>query len=348
VLSLFEIVRYTEFVVIPSGIICPFGHALAYIRSVATLGSWKTSPSVDARIKPARANYATWDSKKVGIGAFMNKNKESNPDGYLREEFRLFHIETPLDHEIGFHYHDFHKIFILISGDCEYWIEEKRYELMPLDAVIIPAGTLHRPVVKPGAEYKRIIIYISNDFFTNENKVLFDCFAPVQSDRSHLIRFVNPYSSEMSNLIPRIIEDEAQESSYGAGIIRRLRVTELLVLLNRALKSNQASYTALSSSNKTVEQIRDYIDSNLTSDLDIDTIAGALYLNRSYVMHLFKQETGTTIGNYITEKRMFLANKYIKEGHPKGEASLMAGFPSYSAFHYAFNKASASRKIGAE
>ena len=119
-------------------------------------------------------------------------------------------------------------------------------------------------------------------------------------------------------------------------------------MLNRALKNKEANYTSFSVSNKTVEQIRDYVDSNLTSDLDIDTIAGALYLNRSYIMHLFKQETGTTIGNYITEKRMFLANKYIKEGHPKGEASLMAGFPSYSAFHYAFNKASASRKIGAE
>lgn len=278
----------------------------------------------------------------------MNKNKESNPDGYLREEFRLFHIETPLDHEIGFHYHDFHKIFILISGDCEYWIEEKRYELMPLDAIIIPAGTLHRPVVKPGAEYKRIIIYISNDFFVNENKTLFERFSSVQSDRSHLIRHINPNRAEIADLLPRIIDDERNESEYGSDIIKRLRVTELLVMLNRALKNKEANYTSFSVSNKTVEQIRDYIDSNLTSDLDIDTIAGALYLNRSYIMHLFKQETGTTIGNYITEKRMFLANKYIKEGHPKGEASLMAGFPSYSAFHYAFNKASASRKIGAE
>ncbi len=278
----------------------------------------------------------------------MNKNKESNPDGYLREEFRLFHIETPLDHEIGFHYHDFHKIFILISGDCEYWIEEKRYELMPLDAVIIPAGTLHRPVVRPGAEYKRIIIYISNDFFVNENKTLFECFSSVQSDRSHLIRHINPNRAEIASLLPRIIDDERNESEYGSDIIKRLRVTELLVMLNRALKNKEANYTSFSVSNKTVEQIRDYVDSNLTSDLDIDTIAGALYLNRSYIMHLFKQETGTTIGNYITEKRMFLANKYIKEGHPKGEASLMAGFPSYSAFHYAFNKASASRKIGAE
>lgn len=278
----------------------------------------------------------------------MNKNKESNPDGYLREEFRLFHIETPLDHEIGFHYHDFHKIFILISGDCEYWIEEKRYELMPLDAIIIPAGTLHRPVVRPGAEYKRIIIYISNDFFVNENKTLFECFSSVQSDRSHLIRHINPNRAEIANLLPRIIDDERNESEYGSDIIKRLRVTELLVMLNRALKNKEANYTSFSVSNKTVEQIRDYIDSNLTSDLDIDTIAGALYLNRSYIMHLFKQETGTTIGNYITEKRMFLANKYIKEGHPKGEASLMAGFSSYSAFHYAFNKASASRKIGAE
>ena len=280
--------------------------------------------------------------------AGKREGRKASPDGYLREDYRLFHIETPLDHEISFHYHDFHKIFILISGDLEYWVEEKRYELRPLDAVIIPAGTLHRPVVKPGSEYKRIIIYISNDFFTNENKSLFECFSSVQNDRSHLIRHINPRRSEIADLLPRVIADEKNKDFYGSEIIKRLRVTELLVLLNRALKSNQAKYTSFSVSNKTVEQIRDYIDSNLTNNLDIDSIAGALYLNRSYIMHLFKQETGTTIGNYITEKRMFLANRYIKEGHPKGEASIMAGFPSYSAYHYAFNKASVSRRIGAE
>ena len=278
----------------------------------------------------------------------MDKNKESSPDGYLKEEFRLFHINSPLEKEIDFHYHDFHKIFIFLEGEGEYWIEEKKYILQPFDAVIIPAGTLHKPVIKSKGIYNRIIIYISNDYFSGINKSLYECFASVQDDRSHLIRFVNPGSSEIADLLPRIIDDERNDSEYGSDIIKRLRVTELLVMLNRALKNKEANYASFSVSNKTVEQIRDYVDSNLTSDLDIDTIASALYLNRSYVMHLFKQETGTTIGNYITEKRMFLANKYIKEGHPKGEASLMAGFPSYSAFHYAYSKASASRKIGAE
>ncbi len=267
-------------------------------------------------------------------------SRKTSPDGYLREEFRLFHIDSPLEKDIDFHYHDFHKIFIFLQGEGEYWIEEKKYVLQPYDAVIIPAGTLHKPVIKSRSTYNRVIIYISTDFFSGINTPLYECFASVQSNRSHLIRFVNPSTSEIADLIPRIIVDESSNYEYGSSIIKRLRVIELLVILNRALKNKQASYSSLSVSNKTVVQIRDYIDTHLSADLDIDGIAKALYLNRSYIMHLFKQETGTTIGNYITEKRMFLANKYIKEGHPKGEASLMAGFPSYSAYHYAFKKAS--------
>ena len=59
----------------------------------------------------------------------------------------------------------------------------------------------------------------------------------------------------------------------------------------------------------------EYIHQNLTrDDLNTDQIAESVFLNRSYVMHLFKAETGYTIGSYITEKRLFLARGYLAEG----------------------------------
>ena len=53
---------------------------------------------------------------------------------------------------------------------------------------------------------------------------------------------------------------------------------------------------------------------HLTEDLSVDQIADAAYLSRYHLMHLFKQATGYTLGNYITEKRLLLARDLLRAG----------------------------------
>ena len=75
------------------------------------------------------------------------------------------------------------------------------------------------------------------------------------------------------------------------------------MLLNRyVLRQQEQSSIVLPTANPQVLQILDYINAHLTEDLSIDRIADAAFLNRSYLMHLFRDETGYTIGKYITEK----------------------------------------------
>ena len=43
-------------------------------------------------------------------------------------------------------------------------------------------------------------------------------------------------------------------------------------------------------------------------------------------MHLFRDETGYTIGKYITEKRLYLANHAIEQGVSVTDACYQSGF----------------------
>ena len=61
-------------------------------------------------------------------------------------------------------------------------------------------------------------------------------------------------------------------------------------------------------------------------------------MHPSWMMHLFKRETGYTIGKYISEKRLYLANQYIQKGKPLTEVCYLTGFKSYGAFYYAYKK----------
>lgn len=57
-------------------------------------------------------------------------------------------------------------------------------------------------------------------------------------------------------------------------------------------------------SNHYVEKIRSYINNNYKKDIFIDIIADYVNLNATYMCRIFKQETGKTVLEYITEKRM--------------------------------------------
>ena len=43
--------------------------------------------------------------------------------GYLTTDFKMFHLKDEEMRTFHYHYHDFHKILILLNGDVTYCIE---------------------------------------------------------------------------------------------------------------------------------------------------------------------------------------------------------------------------------
>ena len=68
--------------------------------------------------------------------------------GYLKEDFRLFHINDRTKKEFSYHYHDFHKIIVFISGKVTYHIEGKAYHLKPRDILLVSQGAIHKPEIE--------------------------------------------------------------------------------------------------------------------------------------------------------------------------------------------------------
>lgn len=50
---------------------------------------------------------------------------------YLNTDFKLFHLTDIPAEEFEFHYHDFDKIIIFLSGHVDYAIEGRTYQLIP-------------------------------------------------------------------------------------------------------------------------------------------------------------------------------------------------------------------------
>ena len=66
--------------------------------------------------------------------------------GYLTTDFKMFHLKDEEMRTFHYHYHDFHKILILLNGDVTYCIEGRSYDLKKNDIVLVHAGGEERMI----------------------------------------------------------------------------------------------------------------------------------------------------------------------------------------------------------
>lgn len=256
--------------------------------------------------------------------------------GYLKDEFKVFHLSGNLTTEVPFHYHNFKKIMICLSSNIGYIIEGKQYELQPLDIIFIEAGEIHRPLVSEQEEYERIIIYLSDDFFKDCREAdLSLCFHHFRHGDSHILRSAKEVSAGLIKLALSMTT-AACDSSHSPMLLQKCRMLEFMILLNDVLLSSGNIGVSPISQNIIVMQTIHYIHSHLTEELSIPILAESVHLNKSYLMHLFKAETGYTIKDYITEKRLFYARHLIEQKHPLTEACFLSGFTNYTSFYRAY------------
>lgn len=260
--------------------------------------------------------------------------------GYLNSEFRLFHLTDQETREIEYHYHDFDKITIFINGQVNYMIEGKSYDLNPYDIVLVRHNDIHKLTVDTSSPYDRIIVYISPNFmgaYKTDSYDLSYCFHKAEEEHSNVLRIPSLKKSSLFCSITRL-ERSFSDNGYAAELYRQVLFLEFMIHLNRAARKNRLEFIDTAGGNTKILDILQYINENLSEELSIDTLAEHFYISKYYMMRLFKQETGYTLGHYISQKRLLLAKELILSGVPGAQACFDCGFKDYSTFSRAYKK----------
>lgn len=260
--------------------------------------------------------------------------------GYLDSDFRIFHLKDCKTKEIDFHFHDFHKILIFQKGNASYQVEGRTYELRPNDIVFVLAGEVHRPILHSNDSYERIIIYISQHFldqYKEENADLSLCLRQAHENNSHVLRIPAFENSHLGHVVHQLVQS-FQSDEFANELYHHILFLEFMIQLNRATLRNGVEYIPTSSSNQKILSIIHFLNEHLTDDINIDKLANTFFVNRYYLMHTFKEETGYSIGNYLSTKRLLLARDLISQGVPITTACYECGFRNYSTFSRAFHK----------
>lgn len=265
----------------------------------------------------------------------------NNKLGYLDDNFKLFHIRDKKELNFDYHHHDFNKIIILISGNAKYFVEGKIYDLKPWDILFINHNEIHKPIVDPDVFYERIVIWVKPKFegknLQNENSLL-KCFDIAKKSKYNLLRLNNSNIETLKNLVSQIVSTK-ENDDFGKDILNYALFLQSMVLINRWFIESKKNRNAEGvTSYKIIEDIIEYINSNINSDLSIETLASRFNITRFSISRHFKNKTGNSLHNYIVKRRLIVAKELIGNGYSMKTVAEKSGFKDYSTFVRAFKK----------
>ena len=87
--------------------------------------------------------------------------------GYLRENYHYFHLRDTAGQELDFHFHEFDKIVLLLSGRVDYTVEGSTYTLKPWSVLLVKHHTIHKAIIDKTEPYERIIILFLPFWFSS-------------------------------------------------------------------------------------------------------------------------------------------------------------------------------------
>ena len=90
----------------------------------------------------------------------MKKEQTFSREGYLEENYHYFHLRDTAGQERDYHYHEFDKIVLLLSGRVDYAVESVSYALRPWDILLVKHHVIHKALIDKSVPYERIILFL--------------------------------------------------------------------------------------------------------------------------------------------------------------------------------------------
>lgn len=258
----------------------------------------------------------------------------------LSKDFELYYYSDAKLASVKEHKHDYYEFYFFMEGDMEICINGQMYKVMPGDVILLPPETVHYPhFLSWNVPYRRFVLWISMDYCNHllEQNV----------DYGYLMQYVAIHKeyifhndtigfNTITSMLFRLIQ-EVKSERFGKQAEIVLKLNSLILHLNRVVhesknKKNPQMERAL------YLNLCDFITDHLEEDLSLDRLAKEFFVSKYHISHVFKDNMGLSIHQYITKKRLKICKDAILGEGSISKIFLQYGFSDYSSFYRAFKK----------
>lgn len=224
------------------------------------------------------------------------------------------------------HYHNLFEIYYITEGACTYFINNKSYNLVAGDIILIPSGTIHNAEYKI-ANHTRLLINCSNRFIPASVR-------PLLPQMIYLYR--NPViADEIADLFLKIEQEYTMNDEIHEEILS-CYTHMLFFTLARNIKTKEH----ISTTHDYIEKSAEYMQKNFTTDITLTDIAKMYGVTPVHFSRTFKKETGFGFSEYLNILRLQKAETMLKSGVKKTitEIAGECGFTDSNYFSVKFKK----------
>ena len=249
----------------------------------------------------------------------------------------LLHINDEADN-YSVHWHTAIELIMPIENIYTINIGKTTYVLREGEILIIPPGELHE-LIAPDQGVRRILLF---DFSLISNlKGLSNILSVLNQPRLINQTTAPDIHSQLQNLFDQITDEYLSKNTLCEAAIYAL-IIQMLVLTGRKYMNTENLFpdVKLNKQREYIEKfttIFEYININYSEDITLDTIADVAGFSKFHFSRLFKQFTDMSFYDYLNQRRVKEAEKYLLDPNlPITEVAMRSGFSSIATFNRVF------------
>ena len=219
------------------------------------------------------------------------------------------------------------EIYYMVTGKCRYFIDDKPYEVIKGDVVLIPEGTIHRTDYDQ-SESMRVLIECTRHFIPEEirDKI---------TDLPYIYR--NPTAAREIHQALKRIEDEYKlnDDLTVEALVGHMRIFFYLLVRNTATMEKTTAKNAM------IEETVAFIKENYQTEITLSAVAKSHFVSPEHLSRTFKRETGFGFNEYLTIVRLQHAELLLRRrcGLSISDIAYSCGFNDSNYFSDRFRKA---------
>ena len=268
------------------------------------------------------------------------------------EDVRIEHRYNASDFKLGNHHENVYQMLLITNGRIRYRVGSKTYETGRGGVIVLNTLEEHDLEVLE-YPYERYMIRVQPDFFQNEVKYpeVIAAFIKRPPNFSHLLTVPEPVWNYLYDIVLEMEREYNAKKKYwelyvGADL-RRMFITIYRECADVMTMKIGHSVTV-------AYNIMNYINHHFAEEITVDKIAAELYLNKNYIAHVFKEETGYSLIGYAIALRINRAKVLLtKTDKSITQVAAECGYDDFTYFSRQFKKStsltpSAYRKTHAD
>lgn len=230
------------------------------------------------------------------------------------------------------HSHYFLEILFVVDGKGTVEIDGRTFTFAKNDIVIYNPDVLHAE--QSSADEPLEVDFIAFDKIQLKNLPLNFILPP----NANCIFNAAPFAAVLTQLFDLIREELTVKDEFYSEIVKNASYA-LLMYIFRVINRTIDSVTLLNKAN-ILNFVLPYIEKNFLENISLSDIAEECFVNKYYLSHVFTENFGMSVGQYIRGKRLELAQTYIRETRePISEIACQCGFSDPAYFNRLFKKA---------